>query len=170
MGKINDIPKRTTSWVHKDLELNESKISGLGLFATKNIAKGEIYTSNEINRMPETSKIVRVTTQINEDFFIGPLNDSQNEWGYYINHSCNPNCKIYRSILLITIKDIRVGDEVTFDYAHSHNKLLDFKCSCKSKNCRKFISNNDYRDENYQRNNFKYFTGWLKEKIISTRR
>jgi len=178
MEKINDIPKRTTSWVHKDLKLKESKINGLGLFATKDIAKGEIisvfggkiYTSSEIDRLPETSNIVNVVTQVNEDFFIGPLDDSQNEWGYYINHSCDPNCKIYRSILLIAIKDVGVGDEITFDYAHSHNKLLDFKCNCKSVNCRKFIANNDYDNENYQKNNYKYFTEWIKEKIMSSKK
>lgn len=66
----------------------------------------------------------------------------------FVNHSCNPNCKIEKWIVnglprmaLFAIRDIQAGEELTFDY-----KFLPFNpecnqiCKCESKNCRSLIN------------------------------
>ncbi len=61
--------------------------------------------------------------------------------GQYLNHSCNPNSEIRNSEdtmfgqtlapCLYAIKDIKVNDEVTFDYNTTEETLSEpFYCSC----------------------------------------
>lgn len=83
------------------LTISESKIEGLGLFATDNI---------------------------DSDFTIGVthVQDTRFEGGYirtplggFFNHSETPNCKVVIDedfIKLVTIKEIKAGDELTAKY------------------------------------------------------
>jgi len=54
--------------------------------------------------------------------------------GQYLNHSCNPNSEIRgggSTPCLYAIKDIKVNDEVTFDYNTTEETLSEpFYCSC----------------------------------------
>lgn len=52
----------------------------------------------------------------------------------YINHSCNPNAGIMEESMLFAIKNIKRGDEITFDYSTTIDES--FECKCGSKNCR----------------------------------
>ncbi|KAL1533577.1 [histone H3]-lysine(4) N-trimethyltransferase [Salvia divinorum] len=67
--------------------------------------------------------------------------------GRFINHSCDPNCRTEKWMVngevcigLFTLRDIKKGEEVTFDY----NFVRVFgaaakKCECGSANCRGYI-------------------------------
>ena len=169
--KIEEIPRRVTSWLHPKVELRKSPIEGYGLFATGDIRKGryvsvfggKVYTSKEIAKLPEDSYIANGATQLDNDFWLGPVSENAYEWGFHINHSCSPNTKIWRSVFLVAIKTIKKDEEVTFDYAHSHNKCLNFKCRCGSKDCRKFISNKDYLDNTFYTKNKIHIVRWMKD-------
>jgi len=52
----------------------------------------------------------------------------------YINHSCAPSCRI-DGMNVVTIKNIRVGEEITFDYASEGELASPFTCNC----CGKYI-------------------------------
>lgn len=59
----------------------------------------------------------------------------------YVNHSCNPNCKVVviaKRAFLYTIKQLNSNDEITFDYS---TVMLEgeFNCLCKFSECRKVI-------------------------------
>ena len=53
--------------------------------------------------------------QIDDDLFLAstPPFDSAD----YVNHSCDPNCGIVGSVLLVTMRDVDAGEELCFDYA-----------------------------------------------------
>ena len=66
----------------------------------------------------------------------------------YINHSCDPNCEveiIKNEIWICSIKKIRKGDELTYDYGYEFDKddFRDHVCKCGSKNCIGFIISSD---------------------------
>lgn len=92
------------------------------------------------------------------------------KWSYMIlddtsvaaNHSCDPNCTIIGKNQLIAIKDIEVGDEITFDYSltvipNFYTKYWKMTCGCGSEKCRKYVSNINSIEKtqlmNYLKNN-----------------
>ncbi len=59
-----------------------------------------------------------------------------------VNHSCDPNCGIKVNETgghdFVAFKEIKIGDEITFDYA-MRNYSVDYfgeQCRCGSKQCR----------------------------------
>lgn len=96
--------------------------------------------------------------QISDNTYLGPSGDIDD----YINHSCNPNCKIqivgHRSILY-SIYVITANTELTFDYSTTSTDSIDdwkMNCLCGDFNCRKLISGFQYLDnkiqESYRKN------------------
>jgi hypothetical protein len=54
--------------------------------------------------------------QIGKDLFLGPSGETDD----FINHSCDPNTGLKftnAGILLVAIKNIEIGDEITWDYS-----------------------------------------------------
>ena len=83
------------------LTIEESKIDGLGLFATKEISA---HTP------------LGITHVYDEEF---PNKYIRTPIGGFFNHSEDPNCEAYiegRFILLRAIKKIKKGDELTVQY------------------------------------------------------
>ena len=52
----------------------------------------------------------------------------------YLNHSCNQNAGIKNTATLFAIKNIKKGEEITFDYSTTIDESLE--CKCGAKNCR----------------------------------
>lgn len=128
-----------------------SDIHANGVFATRRIPKrttlyryvGERISKAEAARRLEEDK-ARGTTYLFEldettelDGRVGG-NDST-----FINHSCDPNCDVEVDgdrILIITIRDVAEGEEITFDYNFDPTLgPLNAPCRCGSGNCRGFI-------------------------------
>ena len=66
---------------------------------------------------------------------IGPDEHIEDEWGQYVNHSCDPSVKIVNN-QLIAVKQIEKGDSITFDYNVSEDHMSNpFYCNC----CNKLI-------------------------------
>ena len=59
----------------------------------------------------------------------------------FINHSCDPNCEpdeINSRVFIFAIRDIKAGEELTYDYNLYDGELDDVAlCSCGSQNCRR---------------------------------
>ena len=82
------------------LTIKQSKIEGLGLFATEDISDGTSLGVSHYHA-PLPNELMRT-----------PL-------GRFYNHSDNPNCKKekrWHEYILIAIKDIKAGDEITVSY------------------------------------------------------
>ena len=66
----------------------------------------------------------------------------------YINHSCNPNCEVdikNDQIWISSIKNIKKGTELSYDYGYEFDKddYKDHICKCGSKNCIGYIISSD---------------------------
>jgi SET domain-containing protein len=117
--------------------------SGLGLFATENIKKGEViieYIGNiiddaEAEKKHKTMYIFEVKKNTNID--------GSPRWNTarYANYSCDPNAESENKksrIFLIAIKNIKQGDEITFDYGEEfvEEHIKPYGCRCGSKKCK----------------------------------
>lgn len=86
--------------------------------------------------------------QVGPNTFIGSSGGADD----YINHSCDPNCKMHvvgNRAFLYSLYVIPEGAELTFDYATTSTDSLDswqMKCQCGSNKCRKVISGAQYLD------------------------
>jgi len=144
---------------HKYIEVKSSGIHLNGVFAKIDIPKGvriieyigKKVTKAEGDRiLDETFKKHKADPEHYAGTYIFELDD---EWDIdgntpdndakYINHSCDPNCKMdinNGKVWIDTIKDIKKGDEITYNYGFELNEkdLYDFEeqeCRCGSKNC-----------------------------------
>lgn len=75
--------------------------------------------------------------QIDKSLWISPF---KNNPGFYINHSCNPSAGIRGSIEIVAMRDIKKGEEITFDYSTSESEDgWTLVCQCGEENCRRLI-------------------------------
>ena len=84
-----------------------------GLYSTQKYKSG---TSIHILKGTILQKPTRTSIEIDTDKHI------EDEIGKYMNHSFSPNCKIENGEI-ITIDDIEVNDELTFNYNETESKL-----------------------------------------------
>ena len=70
----------------------------------------------------------------------------------YVNHSCNPNAGVKDDIKLFAIKNIKAGEQITFDYSTVMDEDdWEMDCKCGSKNCRKRIRDFKYLPKSLQK-------------------
>lgn len=158
-------------WITPKAECKKSPICGFGIFAVKNIKKGEVVAIiggivvpvSEIKEYWD--KIGHFGAQVNDDFYIVPSTKEEVEKDGSTNHSCEPNVGWVGDIQIIAMKDIKKGDEITADYGMYDTISEPFKCNCGSKNCRKIIKPDDWKIPELQKKYYEYFSPYLKEKI-----
>jgi uncharacterized protein len=129
--------KKTLTW--KKLYIGQTGRTGKGLFTKVNFKKGDhIFTWEGILKKGRYPCYVGARwLQIEKYEWIAPLRINP---GYYINHSCSPNSGIRNSVKIVAMKNIRRGEEVTFDYSTSESENGWYlTCHCKNKNCRRII-------------------------------
>ena len=141
-------------------EVRRSKIHGSGVFAAKNIKKGEfiieykglLRSHEEVDAAydgeDETGHTFLFT--LNEDFVID-ANIKGNE-ARWINHSCDPNCDSEHidaengdnskdRIEIKAIRDIQAGEELSYNYGirlverHTPKLKKLWACLCGSPKC-----------------------------------
>lgn len=139
--------------------VRDSEIHGKGVFAARNIKKGEdiieyrgrLLTAEEADKLyegDETGHTFLFT--LNEEWVIDAnVTGSKARW---INHSCEPNCGSYLlehpgtdrtkdKMMIEAIRDIKKGEElgynyeITVDYRLSQEEKELWKCHCGSKKC-----------------------------------
>ena len=134
----------------------KSGINNLGLFAGRDIKKGEKvieYKGRKLTHKQveeddrfDNSKAIYLFT-LNERYVLD--GDTKTNTAKYINHSCDPNCEvdiIKGKIWIIAIKDIKKGDELSYDYGFGYDAdFRQFPCKCGSKNCCGYIVRDDQR-------------------------
>lgn len=128
-------------------KVRSSGISGQGTFALRKIVRGEFIT--KLTGVPITKRKLYSTypdiahsddpLQITHDLFLLLNHD-----GKAINHSCEPNCCLRNLSDLYAIRDIRPGEELTYDYATTVgiNDAINMPCNCQSPHCRQKITPN----------------------------
>jgi uncharacterized protein len=141
----------------KSIKILDSRF-GKGLFATRHIDPGTVLCDIRGRELSFQETITLKekeshTLQIDFDKYImceAPF--------LYSNHSCNPNCAVNHNLEFITLKEIRAGEELFWDYSTSMlERHWTMKCACGENNCRNIVSDFDllpkYLQEKYMQLN-----------------
>jgi SET domain-containing protein len=134
------------------VRVGRSHIDGKGVFAAQLIKKGTRileYTGEKISRQEATERLAQGNVYI---FFFDVHYDidgnTPKNRARYINHSCDPNCTsdiIEGRIWIIALRDIRKGEELSYDYGHELDGYEQRPCRCGSENCCGYIVDKAYR-------------------------
>ena len=129
--------------------IRKSLIEGKGLFARRAIRKGEIvaikggHVYDERGLAKIKSKIAASYVQIADGFYIGAATAAEVKKNkIFINHSCRPNVGIRGQIICVALRDIRAGEELTYDYNIDAGEPITpavkrrWPCRCGGQNCR----------------------------------
>lgn len=144
-----------TVYIPNDFTVKKTHL-GRAVFAKRSFGRGDIVTEFKGPRMHESKVPKRYRgkndryVQIERHYYLGPSGEVDD----ILNHSCNPNTglKFTRAgIFLVAIKDIGIGDEVTWDYSSTlYGSPWKMKCRCREKNCRKVIGDFTLLDKKIQ--------------------
>ncbi len=135
--------------------VRKSKIAGLGAFATRKIRKGERiieYLGERVSHKVADARyddhadsahhtfLFSVNRSVVIDAYVNG-NDAR-----FINHSCDGNCESQIEqgrVFIDAIRDIRKGEELTYDYAYGRDgsetpeeEVTLYGCNCGSRKCR----------------------------------
>jgi uncharacterized protein len=137
-------------------------IAGRGTYARVAIATGEVVVAfgghvvsgDVFAGLPagRRSLSIQVADHL---YLVGP---EQPEASDMVNHSCDPNCGILGSSVLVAIRPISAGEELCYDYAMSDGSPYDeFACSCGTALCRGDITGDDWS----RRDLIERYKGWF---------
>ncbi|MBS1849788.1 MAG: SET domain-containing protein-lysine N-methyltransferase [Acidobacteria bacterium] len=123
--------------------IRRSKIHAHGCYATQPISKGTRIVEYTGPRL--TVKQADELYQDAPSTYLYGLSDGEHvidgdNTAAFINHSCDPNCEsdeIDGRVYILSIRDIRPGEELTYDYSLYDGELDDqAPCWCGAANCR----------------------------------
>ena len=165
--------------------IKKSKNKGLGVFASRNIKKGEKIMQVDLTKLKKYSlkELEKHPQRKSEHWdFVGRGKYVLTFHPYsYINHSCDSNVLVKHKTIAISdffaMRDIKKGEELTYDYGV--NAIDQFgkgtfvtqgpwvmKCKCGSKNCREKISADFLKQpKEIQRKYYKYLPISIKKKF-----
>ena len=119
-------------------------MTGLGLFATRPIRKrtriaeykGRKLATKEANKIEARGNLYLY--EINSRWTIDGT--PRSNVARYFNHSCNPNAEIYdvkHRVFIRTLRNIKPGEEITYDYGVDYLKNVIGRSNCKCGRCRR---------------------------------
>lgn len=125
------------------IELRKSQF-GSGIFAIEKINAGEIIAEFD-------GDVYTKSEEWNQNLSDHCIQFEAGKWRYsnglaiYSNHSCDPNCGIKNLFQIVAMKDVEVGEELTWDYEMTEDNDMENKesfyywildCRCGSSICR----------------------------------
>jgi uncharacterized protein len=149
-----------------------SRIAGRGLFAVKPIATGElvaikgghIMATAAVRSLPEP--LPNSEIQIADGFSLVAVEEAEYEpVMLFINHSCEPNVGFAGNIVLVAMRDIGAGEELTTDYALFDDYDGAMECHCGTPSCRRTIGGRDWQRADLQRKYGSYFSSYLLSRL-----
>lgn len=122
--------------------LKKTKGKGYGLFAKQDIPKGTVvfYECSKCTVIPK-AKFEKMSKAQKEKLLfhaytrrdgsvVNPCGNS-----VYMNHSCHPNILDTGKGFDVVVREIKKGQEATYDYRVFYDKDWGFDCHCGSQNC-----------------------------------
>jgi uncharacterized protein len=160
------------NWLSPKAQARPAGGKGWGSFAIEPIGKGEtvvafggwVVTRAVLSTLIEDRQ--HRSIQVDEDLYL--VSSDTPEPGDMLNHSCEPNCGLVGGTLLVAMRDIAVGEEVTFDYAMCDASDYDeFACLCGEPTCRGTVTGSDWRDPVIQAKYMGWFSPYLMRRITA---
>lgn len=139
----------------ENVVVRRSRIHGSGLFARRDLQKGERVIEYVGQRVTKGEGERRTLAQAERGkIYVFELNqrhdiDGAPLWNVarYANHSCAPNCEtdvVRGRIWVIALRNVRAGDEITYDYNFDVDDDLQ-RCRCGAAKCRRYIVGSGYK-------------------------
>lgn len=112
------------------------KGKGFGMFAVEPVKKGDFimeYTGKKIPTEVADTLGTKYLFEIDKEWTID--GSPRSNTARYINHACDPNCEVDirdGHLMLYAVKNIKPGDELSFDYGEEYfNEFITKeKCGC----------------------------------------
>lgn len=150
----------------------ESDIEGRGLRAVAPIARGDVVAIKG-GHIVETATLRGLSdhlqnseVQIADGFHLVALDDREYEdVMLFLNHSCEPNVGFAGNVVLVAMRDIAPGEELTTDYALFDDYDGSMACRCGAPGCRHVIDGRDWQRPELQQRYRGYFSTYLADKI-----
>ncbi len=135
----------------KPYVMKGNSIAGYGIYASRNIRKGEIIFKGEGRSQriitkrfveknwneEEKMHFRRYAYPVSEELFI-LWDEDPSEWAPQ-NHSCDPNTT-FDGLNVLATQTIKKGEELTLDYAEFLDENMEpFQCQCTARECRGLI-------------------------------
>lgn len=161
------------SWLTPLAQVRDAGAKGLGVFATADIPAGttvagfggHVVERAEFDLLAEDLRTHSL--QVDDRLYLVSLPPFAP--ADYVNHSCEPNCGIVGSLLLVTMTDVVAGEELCFDYAMTDtNDYDEFVCACGTPSCRRLITGGDWKLPELQERYRGYFSAYITRKIAQT--
>lgn len=148
--------------------VKRSHIKGLGVFAQRD------FETNEVILTIDDSQVItdpRTLTKHDHEFELDYLENGRivrmKAPERCINHSCDPNSyvKTFHGLRkVLALREIKEGEEITYDYSMNGYNEGTFECLCGSKNCRKIYQGNFFRlPKDIQIKYLPYLEDWFKK-------
>ncbi len=166
--------KQPSSYLSSKLEGRpKANGSGNGIYSLEPINKGElvavfggvVYEWDAFIHLSDRDRSLCI--QVEDRHFLVPRPIGE---GDYVNHSCNPNAGLSGQIGLVAMRDIKIGEEVCFDYAMCDTMPYDeFECGCGHANCRGKVGGNDWQKPELQKKYAGFFSPHVQRRIDAQR-
>jgi uncharacterized protein len=149
-----------------------SSIEGRGLVAAAAIARdeivaikgGHIVDAATLKSLP--APLGNSDVQIADGFHLVALEEAEYEpVMLFINHSCEPNVGFAGNIVLVAMRDVAPGEELTTDYALFDDYDGAMACRCGTSSCRTTIGGRDWQRAELQHRYGDYFSDYLLRRI-----
>ncbi len=123
------------------LALAKAGAKGIGVFALQDIPAGEVvitFGGREDWIWNIKRELWDHTLQVDYDRYILPRRNSP---GWFLNHSCEPNCVLTGRTAVKSWRPITEGQEITIDYSTNVGwDAFAMTCMCGACKCRKVIT------------------------------
>jgi hypothetical protein len=149
-----------------------STIEGRGLFALEPLSRDEVVAvkgGHVLDRaayraLPD--KLQNSDIQIADNLHLAAVTDEEYEpVMLFLNHSCEPNVGFAGNVVLVAMRDIAAGEELTTDYALFDDYDGNMRCNCGTASCRGVIDGKDWQRPDLQRRYGPYFSWYLQRRM-----
>ena len=129
--------------------VKESKIQGKGVYTVENIENGDfVLDIDDSHVVTNPSELTEEQNEYDCDYLANGKVVLMQPPEKFINHSCDPTTYVktingVRKVL--AMRDIKNGEEITYDYSMNGDNEGTFVCHCGSKNCRGVYQGNFFK-------------------------
>jgi uncharacterized protein len=163
------------SWISPKVRKAEaSRLHGRGLFAAEPIERGEVVAVKG-GHIVDAGTLARLSDrlqnseiQITEGLHLAALTEDEYEpVMLFLNHSCDPNVGFAGNVVLVAMREVAPGEELTTDYALFDTSAGEMACACGASSCRRRVTGQDWQLPELQARYSEFFSWYLQCRMDS---